>query len=158
MLIEWGKNAYLLLNPYVSENPRNGNWIEIQKRGKNAYLLNCRLLKSRDGIASKSAVVAQDKQRFSVFTIAKNEQRFSLLQRFLFYFILFIYLFICLMGWNMLVRFMCIWRCSEESQVWVWILIEKYGLGFRVGFFFFFRGSATWSFYKGLHFFFLFFG
>ena len=34
---------------------------------------------------SKSAVVVEDEQRFSFFTIAKNEQRFSLLQRFFFF-------------------------------------------------------------------------
>ena len=30
-----------------------------------------------------------------------------------------IFFFVCLMGWNRLVRSVCIWRCSEESQVWV---------------------------------------
>ena len=57
-----------------------------------------------------------------------------------------------------LFRSVCIWRCSEESQVWVWILIGKYDLGFRVCVFFFF--FVLWiSSVKGcllLHFFFFF--
>ena len=55
-----------------------------------------------------------------------------------------------------LLRSVCIWRCSEESQVWVWTLIGKYDLGFRVCRFFFFFGFVLWisgwCFYKGLHF------
>ena len=46
-----------------------------QKRGENVYLLNCLLLKSRDRIVSKSSV-AKNEQRFPLL------QSFSLLQRF----------------------------------------------------------------------------
>ena len=62
MLIEWGKKClpsaiiYLQLYPFFPENPRNGKWIENKKRGKNVYLLNCLLLKSKDEIVSKSFV------------------------------------------------------------------------------------------------------
>ena len=50
----------------------------------------------------------------------------------------FFFFWVCLLGWKMLAWSVCIWKCSEESQVWVWILIGKYGLGFRVCVFFFF--------------------
>ena len=72
-----GKNAYLRLYPFFPGNPRNSKWIENKKRGKNVYLLNCLLLKSRDGIVSKLSV-AENEQRFPPL------QRFSLLQRFYF--------------------------------------------------------------------------
>ena len=85
---------------------------------KEAFLLTCQhliksfyfyiLLKSRDGIDSKSSVVAEDERRFSDFTIAEA-----------------FFLFICLMGWNTLVWFVCIWSCSEESQIRVSMNLDK---------------------------------
>ena len=52
-----------------------------------------------------------------------------------------------------LLRSVCIWRCNKESQVWVWILIGKYDLGFRVCrfFFFFFCFVLSILLFKGLH-------
>ena len=55
---------YLRLYPFFPGNPRNDKWIDNKKRGKNVYLLNCLLLKSRDEIVSKSSVV-ENEQRFS---------------------------------------------------------------------------------------------
>ena len=69
------------------------------------------------------------------------------------------FLSVCLMDWNTLGWFVCIWSCSEESQFWVWILIGEKRFGF-LGFFFFFFFffflwiSAWFFFYKGLGFFF----
>ena len=50
---------------------------ENKKREENVYLLNCLLLKNRDGIVSKPSV-AENEQRFPPL------QKFSLLQRFYF--------------------------------------------------------------------------
>ena len=63
--------------------------------GGNAYLLNCLLLKRRDGIASKSPVLAKDKQRLSVFTVVENEQRLSVFASSFFasFWIFFVHLF-----------------------------------------------------------------
>ena len=61
--------------PIFSWKPQKRQMNRKQKRGKNVYLLNCLLLKSRVGIVSKSSV-AENEQRFPPL------QRFSLLQRF----------------------------------------------------------------------------
>ena len=50
-----------------------------------------------------------------------------------------------------LLRSVCIWRCNEESQVWVWILIGKYDLGFSVCRFFLFCFVLSILLFKGLH-------
>ena len=69
------------------------------------------------------------------------------------------FLSVCLMGWNTLVWFVCIWICSGESQVIIslnldWdIRIGFLGLSF---FFFFFVYKRLGLFYKGLRFTFLF--
>ena len=53
------------------------------------------LLKRRDGIASKSPVLAEDKQRFPIFTVAENEQRLSVFASSFFasFWIFFVHLF-----------------------------------------------------------------
>ena len=65
---------YLRLYPFFPGNPRNGKLIDNKKRGKNVYLLNCLLFKSKDEIISKSSV-AENEQRFStvveVLTVAE---------------------------------------------------------------------------------------
>ena len=100
------------------------------KKGGNAYLLNYQLLKSRDGIASKMSIVAEGEQRFSNFMMAQNEHNFLLLQR-----LFFVTLFDGLEHASLIsVYGVASKNCRLE---WVWILIRKYGLGFRVCLFFF---------------------
>ena len=70
------------------------------------------------------------------------------------------FLFVCLMGWNTLVWFVCIWICSGESQVIISLNIDWdiwFGfLGLSFFFFFFFVDKRLGLFYKGLRFTFLF--
>ena len=70
---------YLRLYPFffLLKTQGTANEQENKKREKNVYLLNCLLLKNRDGIVSKSSV-AENEQRFPPL------QKFSLLQRFYF--------------------------------------------------------------------------
>ena len=89
------------------QNPRNGNWIENQKRGKNLTTFWIIFW-----IASKLLVVAEDEQSFSAFTVAEDEQSFfffSLPFGFSF--------FVCLLIWNMVFWSVCLWSCSEEEEV-----------------------------------------
>ena len=69
------KKCLPLTIPIFSWKPQKRQMNRKQKKGKNVYLLNCLLLKSRDRIISKSSVV-ENEQRFPLL------QRFSLLQRF----------------------------------------------------------------------------
>ena len=69
------KKCLPLTVPIFSWKPQKRQMNRKQKRGKNVYLLNCLLLKSRDRIVSKSSV-AENEQRFPLL------QRFSLLRRF----------------------------------------------------------------------------
>ena len=116
------KHAYLLLNPYFFENPKNGNWIEK----KNAYLLNFLLLKRRNGIASESLDVAEDEQIFPVFAVADHKQRFSGFSSSSFSPTLGFSFFVCLLFWNTLFWYECIWICTEEMEV-------RVSLNFRLG-------------------------
>ena len=109
-------NSYLLLNPYIFENPRNGNWIENKKKwGKNAYLLNCLLLKRRNGIASKSPVVAEDEQRFSVLPLQRTNKGFQVFLLFFFFSASF-WIFFSRMVVG-LEHVILIWSCSEEMEL-----------------------------------------
>ena len=62
---------------FYQKTQGTANEQENKNREKNVYLLNCLLLKNRDGIVSKSSV-AENEQRFPPL------QKFSLLQRFYF--------------------------------------------------------------------------
>ena len=113
------KHSYLLLNPYFFENLRNGNWIENRKgkeKKKHAYLLNNLLLKKRNGIAYESLDVAED-QIFSVFTIVDHEQRLSGFSSSSILPTLGFSFFVCLLVWNTLLWYECIWICTEEMEV-----------------------------------------
>ena len=79
------------------------------------------------------------------------------------------FLSVSLMDWNTLGWFVCIWSCSEESQLrvslnldrgkTVWVLgFVFFSLFFLFCFFFFFLWIAPGLFYKGLGFIFLFLG
>ena len=123
------KHAYLQLNPYFFENPRNGNWIENRKgkrKKKHAYLLNSLLLKKRNGIASESLDVAEDDQIFSVFIVVDHEQRFSVFSSSSISHTLGFSFFICLLVWNTLFWYECIRICTEEMEV-------RVSLNFRLG-------------------------
>ena len=143
-----GGNAYLLLNPYIFENPRNGNWIENKKRGKNAYLLNCLLLKRRNRIASKSPIVAEDEQRFLVLLLQRTNRGF--LVSLLFFPPSFWIFFSCMVVG--LEHVILIWICSEEMELEVRVSLN-FDREIRFGFlgllfFFFFLISGLVFLYK----------
>ena len=48
------------------------------------------------------------------------------------------FLSVCLMGWNTLVYFVCIWSCSEESQLGVSMNLDRGKTVWVLGFVFFF--------------------
>ena len=75
------------------------------------------------------------------------------------------FLSVCLMDWYTLGWFVCIWSCSEESQLRVGLNLDRGKTIWVLGFFFFplffvcifFLWISGWVFYKGLVFFFFFF-
>ena len=88
--------------------------------------MNSLLLKKRNRIASESLDVAEDDQIFSVFTVVDHEQRFSVFSSSSISHTLGFSFFVCLLVWNTLFWYECIWICTEEMEV-------RVSLNFRLG-------------------------
>ena len=104
--------------------------LPLSPYSKQAFFSNWFML-----LISLNRLLLQRTNKDFCFSLLQGTNRgFHYCKGFFFFFVFLVYL----IGWKTLVRSMCIWRCNEELQVWVWILIGKYGLGFRVCTFFFF--------------------
>ena len=91
------------------QNPRNRNWIGNQKRGEmpTFWIICC--WRAETGQVLKRLLLQRTNEDFQTSWWHKTNKIFYCCRGF--------FLLVCLMGWNTQVWFVCIWSCSEESQV-----------------------------------------